>query len=150
MNATSYLACCLAVVGAGAGVALQQVLNANLRGQLQSPWWAGVVSFFVGSLVILTAALASSPPRLSGAFQGASSWISWTGGVFGAIFIATAILTVPRLGAATVLALLVVGQMVASLTLDHFGILGLAKHSASPTRLFGAALLIVGVVLIRS
>ena len=56
---------------------------------------------------------------------------------------------VPRLGAATVLALIVVGQMLGSLAFDHFGLLGLPQHPASPIRLAGAALLIFGAVLVR-
>ena len=56
---------------------------------------------------------------------------------------------VPRLGAATVLALVVLGQMVASLILDHFGLLGLAQHPVTPKRMLGAIFLIFGVVVIR-
>jgi transporter family-2 protein len=57
---------------------------------------------------------------------------------------------VPRLGAARVLALIVVGQMLGSLTFDHFGLLGVPQHPASSARLAGAAFLLVGVILIRS
>lgn len=150
MTAFSYTLCSLMVVGAGISLAVQQVLNANLRNQIESPWWAGFVSYFVGALVMLAVALTSSAPRLSGAVDRTSfSWLSWTGGVFGAIFIATAIFMVPRLGAASVLALIVVGQMIGSLTFDHFGLLGIPEHPASPIRLIGATLLIVGVLLIR-
>jgi len=150
MSSTSYLLCCLAVVGAGVSVALQQVLNANLKTQLESPWWAGFMSYFVGALLMLAVALTSPAPRLSAAFGRAnSSWVSWTGGLFGAIFIATTIFMIPRLGAATVLALIVVGQMLGSLTFDHFGILGIPQHAATFTRLIGAVFLILGVVLIR-
>jgi bacterial/archaeal transporter family-2 protein len=81
---------------------------------------------------------------------GRTSWITWTGGIFGAIFIATAILMVPRLGAATVLALVVVGQMLGSLVFDHLGLLGLPRHPASLMRLVGTVFLIFGVVLIRA
>jgi transporter family-2 protein len=56
---------------------------------------------------------------------------------------------VPRFGAATVLALIVVGQMLGSLTFDHFGLLGVPQHPANPIRLAGAAFLIFGVILIR-
>ena len=71
-------------------------------------------------------------------------------GIFGAIFIGTAILMVPRPGAATVLALIVVSQMLGSLTFDHFGLPGVPQHPASLARLVGAVLLLVGIVLIRS
>jgi transporter family-2 protein len=62
MNAISYTFCCLALVAAGVSVALQQVLNANLRSQLGSPWWAGLISYIAGTVVMLTLALTSSAP----------------------------------------------------------------------------------------
>lgn len=104
----------LFTIGAGISVAFQQVLNANLRVQLQSPAWAGFVSYFVGMVAMLAVATLVPGPRLSlSAIQASpGAWVSWTGGVFGAIFIITAILMVPRLGAATVLTLMVVGQMI--------------------------------------
>jgi bacterial/archaeal transporter family-2 protein len=137
------------IVGAGVSVAFQQVLNANLRMELGSAWWAGFISYLTGTLAMLAIAVASGEPWLSGAMAERTSWISWTGGLFGAIFIATAILMVPRFGAATVLALVVVGQMLGSVAFDHFGLLGIQQHSANPVRLAGAAFLILGVVLIR-
>jgi transporter family-2 protein len=78
-----------------------------------------------------------------------SSWWLWTGGFFGAVYIVVAIALLPRLGAATVVALIVAGQMLASLAFDHFGLLGLTPHPVSLPRLAGALLLIAGVVLIR-
>ena len=133
VNVTFYLL----IVGAGVSVALQQVLNANLRLELGSAWWAGFISYFVGTLAMLTIAVASGGPWLSATTAARSSWVSWTGGIFGAIFIATAILMVPRFSAATVLALIVVGQMLGSLTFDHFGLLGIPQHPANPIRLAG-------------
>jgi transporter family-2 protein len=56
---------------------------------------------------------------------------------------------VPQLGAATFIALLITGQMLASVTSDHFGWMGLAQRSIDLPRLIGVALLIGGVVLIR-
>ncbi|RZN32373.1 DMT family transporter [Bradyrhizobium sp. Leo121] len=140
---------CLVVVGAGVSVAFQQVLNSNLRTELDSPWWAGFISYLVGTIVMLAAATISDQPWLSAAMVVRTSFISWAGGIFGAIFIGTAILMVPRLGAATVLALIVVGQMIGSLAFDHFGVLGIPQHSANPVRLAGAALLVLGVTLVR-
>lgn len=139
----------LFVVAAGVSVALQQILNANLRSELGSPWWAGFVSYLVGMIAMLVVAMLVPGPTPGWSVIGGSSWISWTGGFFGAVFIGTSILMVPRLGAATVLALVVVGQMVGSIAFDHFGLFGVPRHDASPTRLAGAALLILGVVLIR-
>lgn len=141
---------CWIVVAAGASLALQQVLNARLRGELGSPWWAGLVSYLGGTLVMLTMALATRQPVPTGEIIAGSSWSSWLGGFCGAVYVAAAIFMVPRLGAATVVALIVVGQMLGSLCFDHFGILGIPVHPANPRRLIGAVLLILGVLLVRS
>ena len=76
-------------------------------------------------------------------------WWAWSGGFFGAVFIAIAIFLVPKLGAATFIALFVAGQLLASLAFDHFGWLGLDVRPVDATKLIGAALLVGGVVLIR-
>src|SRR4029450_883830 len=76
-------------------------------------------------------------------------WYAWSGGVFGAAFILLAILLLPSLGAATLFALAIAGQVLAAGTLDHFGAFGLPPAPISAARLAGAVLLIAGVVLIR-
>lgn len=139
----------LAVVGAGAGLALQQVVNAHLRATLGSPWWAAFASYAVGSLATLVLALAAPGPRLTGAMIARPSWVAWSGGILGAVFVVAAILTVPRLGAASVLALIVVGQMMGALAFDQIGLLGLPQHPVGLVRLAGVACLILGVVLVR-
>ena len=55
----------------------------------------------------------------------------------------------PRLGAAALIAALVAGQMMASLIVDHFGWVGFAQHAVTPLRPAGAALIVVGVILVR-
>jgi bacterial/archaeal transporter family-2 protein len=137
------------VVAAGVSLGLQQVLNAKLRFELGSPWLAGLASYAVGTLAMIVAILLTATAWPTAATLSRTSWSSWGGGLLGAIFIATVILTLPRLGAATVLALIVVGQMLGSLVVDHYGLFGVAQQSASPIRLAGAALLILGVVLVR-
>jgi transporter family-2 protein len=77
------------------------------------------------------------------------TWFAWSGGLFGAIFIGLAIVLIPQLGAATFFALLIAGQMLGSITFDHFGVLGVPVHPVSAIRLAGAVLLVAGVILIR-
>ncbi|MGL4423457.1 MAG: DMT family transporter, partial [Gemmataceae bacterium] len=115
----------LIVVLGGASAAFQQVVNSRMRTEIGSPWWAGLISYIGGTIVMALAILITRDPWPSTEnFRGTSA-ISWFGGLFGAIFIATAIFMVPRMGAATVVALIVVGQMVGSLVFDHFGVLGI-------------------------
>ncbi|MFM0359916.1 DMT family transporter [Paraburkholderia sediminicola] len=134
---------------AGASVAVQQVLNASLRAALNSAAWSGFVSYFVGVACMALLALALHDPIPSVAVAGRIPWWAFSGGLFGAIFIALAIFLIPKLGAATFIVLLVTGQMLASVTIDHFGWLGLPEHPIDLPRLIGTAVLVGGCVLIR-
>ena len=139
----------LLAVGAGLSFVFQQAVNANLRVEIGSPWWAGFVSYLGGTLAMLAVAIALREPWPSMQAIGRSNWMSWSGGLFGAVYIGISILLIPRLGAALVIALIVAGQMIGALAFDHFGILGVPVHSLSLPRLLGAALLVLGAVLIR-
>jgi bacterial/archaeal transporter family-2 protein len=136
-------------VAAGVSFIFQQAVNANLRGEIGSAWWAGFISYLGGTIVMFIMVIALREPWLSGPAISRTSWMSWTGGIFGAIYIAVSILLLPRLGATIVVALIVLGQMLGAMLFDHFALLGVPENPITPTRLVGAALLIVGVVLIR-
>ena len=139
----------LLAVMSGASIVLQQALNANLRTLLNSAAWSGFMSYFVGTLCMIVLAIALRDPIPSASVAARVPWWAWSGGLFGAIFIGLAVVLVPKLGAATFFALLITGQLVASVAFDHFGLLGLAQRSVDLTRVIGIALLIGGVVLIR-
>lgn len=134
---------------AGASIVVQQALNANLRLALGSAAWAGFVSYLVGLICMVLLALALRDPLPSAGIAARIPWWAWSGGLFGAIFIGLAILLVPQLGAATFIALLVAGQMLGSVAIDHFGWLGVPERPLDLPRLAGMALLVLGVVLIR-
>src|ERR1700678_1737111 len=104
----------LLATGAGVSFVFQQAVNANLRGEIGSPWWAGFVSYLGGTIAMLLMAVLLLQPWPSMQMIYRSHWLSWTGGLFGAIYIAISILLLPRLGAATVIALIVAGQMIGS------------------------------------
>jgi transporter family-2 protein len=140
----------LLAAGAGVSFVFQQAVNANLRAEIGSPWWAGFISYIGGTLAMLAMVVALREPILTGAAMTRTSWMSWTGGIFGAIYIAISILLLPRLGAALVVALIVLGQMLGALAFDHFALLGVPENPISLPRLAGAVLLIAGVILIRS
>jgi transporter family-2 protein len=134
---------------AGASIVLQQALNANLRFELNSAIWSGFMSYAVGLACMVLLAIAFRDPVPSAVVAARIPWWAWTGGIFGAVFIALAVVLVPQLGAATFIALLVTGQMLASIAFDHYGVLGLTQRQVDMPRLLGVALLIAGVVLIR-
>ena len=139
----------LLALGAGVSVAVQQVLNGALRTTLGSPAWAGFASYLGGLLTMIIVLFVLGERLPSWKALADTPWWAWSGGVLGGVFILLMILLLPSLGAATLIALVVAGQMAAAITLDHFGAFGLATHPVSVSRLLGAAFLIAGVILIK-
>jgi transporter family-2 protein len=135
----------LGALGAGISVAVQQAVNGGLRASLNSPAWAGFFSY-LGGLLTMVAFREQMP---SWKLVSETPWWAWVGGILGGVFILLVILLLPSLGAATLLALVVAGQMSAAVVMDHFGAFGLTQHSVSISRLLGVALIISGVVLIK-
>jgi transporter family-2 protein len=139
----------LLALAAGAGLPVQAGVNSALARFAGRPEWAAFISFAVGLAALGAWLLASRarPPGM-GALGAAPAW-AWSGGVIGAVYVTATILLAPRLGLAATLALSVTGQMIAALALDRLGAMGLATRPITPARVVGAALLVVGVVLVR-
>ena len=136
-------------LAAGMAAPTQFAVNAQLRDVVGGPIIAAAVSFLVGTVVLIAAALVlnRSVPAL-GAVAGSPWWI-WIGGFLGAFFVAASIVLTPRLGAATTVGLFLTGQMLASVLIDHFGLFRVAVHEATLPRILGALLVIVGVFLVQ-
>ena len=133
---------------AGVVLTIQVGVNSTLRHSLGNPAMAALISFIVGLAglaLYLVLTRASLPSRA--AIAAVPGW-AWWGGLLGAFYVVTTVVVGPRLGAASLLALLVLGQLLASLIVDHFGWIGFPQHEITATRLAGAALLFGGVLLI--
>lgn len=132
------------VVG-GVTVAVQPSINARLAektGFLQ----ASTISFAVGTLILLLLSLVTA----GGSFRrvGEAPWWQLTGGFLGAFFVTLTIVAVPRIGTTAVLALTIVSQLVAGMIMDHYGMFGMRGIPLDARRVFGVALLLVGVCLV--
>lgn len=133
----------------GAGVAVMTVINARLGVTLGTPFWAALTSFTGGLATVMVVALASRQPAPPAGAVAAAPWWLWTGGAFSATFILVSAWLAPRLGVALTLASILVGQMLAALFVDHYGLFGGTVVRVSPPRVFGVALLLAGLVLLR-
>lgn len=134
---------------AGALIAMQAGVNAELARAFGHPVLAATISFLVGSAALLAATLAlrsawPAAPDLAGA-----PWWAWTGGVMGAIFVVSTVAAAPKLGAATLVSVAVAGQLTCALVLDHYGWAGFAERPVSPWRVMGVAILMLGAVMVR-
>ncbi|MBC5991253.1 DMT family transporter [Pontibacter cellulosilyticus] len=134
---------------AGAAVATQTALNGQLRVVVNSPLLAALISFSVGTLVLVTLVLLTKQeiPQLS-QLSGAP-WYKFAGGFLGAFFITSVIVSVQRMSVANLLAMVVAGQLITALLFDHFGLLGIKQNSLTLTRALGAIALIIGAYLIN-
>ncbi len=128
---------------------VQVAVNAKLGDAVANPMLAAFASFFVGTVSLLAYILITGIPlsKLAGAKD--ASPIAWTGGVIGAIYVAGSIILLPKLGVALTISLIVAGQMLMSVVIDHFGLFGLPVKETSLPRVAGMLLIVVGVVLIR-
>ena len=88
----------LVALMAGTSFVVLQAVNANIRAELSSPWWAGFFSYLGGTLVMLVMIVLMREPFLSFSAITRSNWWSWGGGLFGAIYISISILLLPRIG----------------------------------------------------
>ena len=109
---------------------------------------ATAFNIFVSALIlagIVLVARAGFGGVLEGARQPA--WL-WLGGVAGAVVVGTITFAGPRIGALATIALLIAGQLVMGVVIDHFGIFGVERIAVTPTRLAGVAILAVGALLV--
>ena len=134
---------------AGTMLPFQFGINAQLAEWVGSPLRATLVSFAVGTLVLVVAALAFARGWPGAERAGDAPWWVWAGGLLGAFYVLGSVVTAPKLGAATLVAVILAGQAVASLLVDHYGWVGFDENPVTPGRLAGMALVAVGVALVR-
>ena len=137
----------LLTVVAGAFLPTQGAINARLAQFVGGPLRASFVSFVVGSLVLLVVVAVAA--RSGGHRIGGAPWWVWTGGALGAVYVTSTVYVSPRIGAATFFGILVAAQLVMSVVIDRFGLLGFPQRGLEPGRLAGIVLLVAGAVLVR-
>lgn len=129
-------------------IPFQSLINSKLGQTIQHPFGAAFVSFTGGFVIFLVACFIHPLGFPSVKKLTSIPWYYLTGGVIGAGFILTAIFVVPRLGSTAWIALIVTGQLVMSLIVDHFGMMGVPVEPVSLPRVFGAILLLGGTFLL--
>lgn len=138
----------IAVVLAGGATALQAPTNAKLMTAAGSPVNAAFISFAVGTAALgIIAMILQARPDVTAAR--ALPWYAWVGGLYGAIFVVAAAWGVPRLGVALTITLMVAGQLLIGIVLDHFGAFGTPAHPIGWGRVAGVILVIGGVLMVR-
>jgi transporter family-2 protein len=140
----------LLAMGAGACIAIQASANGNFRKSLgDNPLFA---AFFSICGTVLTASIAMCllrPPAPSMSALRETPWWNWIGGPLGALIVLAGAALTRELGAALFIALVVGGQLLCSLLLDHFALMGLQEQPITLGRVLGALLVLTGVLCIK-
>ena len=134
-------------VAAGCLVGMQAPINSRL-GKAVGSVQAATFSFLVGTavLVLVTAFVSGGLGNLG--HLGRAPWWALIGGLLGAVYVTVALVAVRTLGASGLTAVVIAGQLLISVVIDRFGLLGIAKQSVGATRILGLVLLAAGVVLV--
>lgn len=134
----------MAVVGGL--IALQAPVNAGL-GKATGSFAAALVSFMIGTAVLAAIVVVSG--KASGVAEASNvEWYYLIGGILGAAYVFTALVTVDTIGAGGVAAATITGQLTASVLLDRLGVLGLEETPLTWERLLGVVLLLAGTYLV--
>ena len=130
----------------GGVLALQAPINAGL-GRATGNIGAALVSFAVGTLVlVLVVGVSGEASGLGSTFD--VRWYYLVGGLLGAAYVTTALITVSSIGAGGVAAATITGQLTAAVIIDRLGILGLEQTPFTVSRIAGVILLLGGTYLI--
>jgi transporter family-2 protein len=127
---------------------VQAGANSQLKQSFEAPMPALLVNYLLGLGAVPAYALAArvSWPAIGKATD--APWWGWVGGLAGAAYGVAAILLASRLGSATLMALVVTGQLLCSVLLDHFGWVGFEVHPAGWGRIIGCLLMVASFALI--
>jgi bacterial/archaeal transporter family-2 protein len=128
---------------------VQVGVNAELARYINSPVLAALVSFLVGGMCLIVGAVVfKSPLPTLNQVTSLPTWL-WGGGMIGAAVVLGSIIAGPKIGALALVSLLLAGQLVASIVIDHYGWLGFPIQKMNIQRLLGVLLLVGGFLLVR-
>jgi bacterial/archaeal transporter family-2 protein len=142
-----WLAVLFAVL-AGAANPFQSATNAELRTKLAQPLWATLWVYGSGLAGVLLIELFARQPLPSSGQAHSAPWWSWTGGLISIIATFAGLMLAQKLGSGVFTGLSITASVAISILLDHFGMVGLKQHTASPLRITGAVLMVLGVWLV--
>jgi len=75
-------------------------------------------------------------------------WYAFLGGIVGVGIIYLVVVSIPKVGVANATTAIIVGQVLAALSIDHFGLFGLQRMPCNWCQLLGLGLLAIGAKLL--
>ena len=138
----------LIALASGAVLPIQAGFNARMGKAISSPVYGALISFAVGTIILIGYVIVTQQSVTWSGLKNVPA-VTWLAGLLGAFYVTVIILAYPRLGPALTFGLVIAGQMLVALFLDHFNILVAEQHSINIWRVIGVILILVGVFIIR-
>ncbi|RDI46353.1 DMT family transporter [Nocardia mexicana] len=120
----------------------------TLMNHMKNMWLCAVISYAValtGFSIFLALSTKSPWPTLDDVR--AMPWWAPFGGLIGGAAVLGMIAVARYVGVATFSALVIVGEMVVALVMDHFGLMGFEQHSATVPRFVACGLITMAIYL---
>jgi len=135
------------MVIAGIGIPIMATLNGGLGTRLQSPALAATILFFVAMIMSVSYLLVTKgiPKTL---YHPSTPIYYYFGGFFVLFYIGTITWVAPRFGISNAVAFVLLGQLIAMSTIDHFGLFGAQIFTIGMQRIAGLCLMVLGVFLV--
>jgi transporter family-2 protein len=133
----------------GALIPVQAATNAAMSRAIGSVAITSVALFAIGFVVVAAWAIIIREPLPSLATLRRVPAYGYLGGFIVASYVTAITFLAPRLGVGNAIRLVVTGQIVAAVAIDHVGAFGAVVQRLTMGRAIGVALMIVGVVLAR-
>ena len=132
----------------GAFLPIQGGLNTKLGKAVANPVYASMFSFVIGALALISYIIVTRQTISWAGIKDAPNYI-WLGGLLGAFYVTIIVLAFPILGPGLTFGLVVAGQMIVSVLLEHFNILVAQQNPISFMKVIGIVLVVAGVIIIR-
>ncbi len=134
---------------AGAGIPLIGVLNSGVARSIGNPYTATAIMFAIAALVALGLALPLyGHPTM--AQLGSAPAISYGAGLLIGFYVLSATIIIPRLGAASFIAFILVAQLLGAAVVDQFGLFGMERRPIDITKMVGLIVIVAGIIVMEA
>jgi bacterial/archaeal transporter family-2 protein len=137
-----------AAVIIGTLMPIQAGINAELTRFVKHPYLGALISFSIGTIFLSIMVIFQGIPVLEVKRLTSASPVLFVGGLLGALFVASSIFLIPKMGATTMIAAFITGQLIMSVLMDHYGWFGIPVGQINLSKVLGVLLLFSGLFLI--
>lgn len=132
----------------GALIPIQAATNASFSKSIGNPFITGLMVFIVGLTIMFLIVVFARVSVPTAAQLAAAPKSGYLGGLIVAIYVTMITILAPRIGVASAIGLIVTGQILCSVIIDHFGLFNVLTRPIDLMRAGGIVFMCVGVYLV--